>query len=56
MLALYADLIYLIDRLSKEISWMAKNKMLNISMNAKKDASATSVKNELTNRNIEQAI
>ena len=56
ILDLWADLISLIERLSKEISWMARKKTLSMSMSAKRVASVTSVKKELKNNTMEQMI
>ena len=49
-------MISLIERLSKEISWMARKKTLSMSMSAKRVASVTSVKKELKNNTMEQMI
>jgi len=57
VLALSADLIYLIDKLSNDKSWMAKKNTPDIRMNAKIDADVmSSVKNELINKKIEHNI
>jgi hypothetical protein len=54
MLAFSGDLVYLMDRLSKEMSWIARNNSEVMRRRAMREAKVTSVKYELTRRIIEQ--
>jgi hypothetical protein len=54
MLAFSGDLVYLMDRLSKDMSWIARNSSDVMSRRAMREANVTSVKYELTRRMAEQ--
>lgn len=54
ILALSGDRISLMERLSREMSWMVRKSSEDISSMAMRDANVTSVKKEVTSRMAEQ--